>query len=77
MKDFFSAFLALFIPILLIGQNPLKVDYKYAPDWYATSICFPDDTHKILVGPLGQLLYDYGKGRFFHVSSKTGFSTVI
>ncbi|MCK0147283.1 hypothetical protein MWU78_16610 [Arenibacter sp. F26102] len=77
MKDFFSAFLALFIPILLIGQNSLKVDYKYAPDWYATSICFPDDTHKTLVGPLGQLLYDYGKGGFFRVSSKTGFSTVI
>jgi len=49
--------------ILCAGGLPAQlqtVDYRYSPQWHQTCICFPDDNYKTLVGPLGQLLYDYG-----------------
>jgi hypothetical protein len=60
-----------------LGQNPMQVDFRYAPDWHATSICMPDDTCKTLVGPQGQLLYDFGDGKYFPYKNKKGFKTVF
>jgi hypothetical protein len=36
------------------------IDFRYSPAWWQTSICFPDDPDKALVGKEGQLLFDYG-----------------
>lgn len=52
------------------------VDYRYAPAWQESTTAFPDDNFKTLVGPLGQLLYDYGGG-FFPYSLDKGFKTTI
>lgn len=43
-----------------------RVDYRYAPAWQQSATSFPDDNFKTLVGPSGQLLYEYG-GRFSHI----------
>lgn len=53
-----------------------RVDYRYAPAWQQSATSFPDDNFKTLVGPSGQLLYEYG-GRFFPYSLDKGFKTVI
>lgn len=36
------------------------VDFRYAPPWWQTAICLPDDPEKTLVGDQGQLLFDFG-----------------
>jgi GH15 family glucan-1,4-alpha-glucosidase len=38
------------------------VDFRYAPPWWQTAICLPDDSDKMLVGKEGQLLLDFGGG---------------
>ena len=37
----------------------LTVDFRYAPPWWQTAICLPDDWQKTLVGKEGALLYDF------------------
>ncbi|MBM4087999.1 MAG: hypothetical protein FJ276_01010 [Planctomycetes bacterium] len=39
-----------------------SVDFRYAPPWWQTAICLPDDADKTLVGKEGQLLFDFGGG---------------
>ena len=46
------------------------IDFRYAPVWWQTSICLPDDWQKTLVGKEGTLLYDFG-GRY------SGFKTRV
>lgn len=53
------------------------VDYRFAPQWGQTTPAFPDDSFKTLVGAQGQLLYDWGGGKFFPISVNDGFKTVI
>ena len=53
------------------------VDYRFAPQWCQTTPAFPDDSFKTLVGAQGQLLYDWGGGKFFPISVNDGFKTVI
>jgi len=36
------------------------VDFRYAPPWWQTAVCLPDDPDKALVGKEGQLLFDFG-----------------
>ena len=53
------------------GKSPdWKVDHRYAPVWWQTSICLPDDWQKTLVGKEGTLLYDF-PGKY------SGFKTRI
>lgn len=54
-----------------------RVDYRYAPDWQVATPAFPDDSCKTLVGPQGQLLYDYGGKTFYTYALEKGFRTVI
>ncbi len=49
--------------------NPWTVDFRYAPPWWQTSICLPDDWQKTLVAKDGGLLYDY-RGRFADFKTK-------
>ena len=39
--------------------DPWAIDFRYAPPWWQTAICLPDDWQKTLVGKEGSLLYDY------------------
>jgi len=39
-----------------------SVDFRYAPPWWQSAICLPDDSDKMLVGKEGQLLLDFGGG---------------
>jgi len=40
------------------------VDFRYAPLWWQSAICLPDDSDKTLVGKEGQVLFDFGHGGF-------------
>ena len=40
-------------------NDPWTVDFRYAPAWWQTAICLPDDWQKTVVGKEGTLLYDY------------------
>jgi hypothetical protein len=51
-------------------NDPWSIDFRYAPPWWQTAICLPDDWQKTLVGKEGSLLYDY-PGRY------AGFGTRI
>ena len=68
------------IVILLIiyqsssGQD-YKVDFRYSPYNYYTTICFPDDWQKTIVKEDGALLYDFGPGPY--ASPYTTVSTEI
>jgi hypothetical protein len=53
-------------------QSPWKVDHRYAPVWWQTSICLPDDWQKTLVGKEGTLLYDY-PGKYSGFRTRIGF----
>jgi hypothetical protein len=80
MKSVIITLIVLFYVLPTFGQATLNVDFRYAPDWHVTSICMPDDTWKTLVGPKGQLLYDYDdgvKGNFFAYANGKGFQTVF
>ncbi|MFH1070402.1 MAG: hypothetical protein V1794_12355 [Candidatus Glassbacteria bacterium] len=41
------------------ADEALTADFRYAPCWWQSSICLPDDRQKTLVGDDGSLLYDY------------------
>ena len=36
-----------------------SVDFRYAPPWWQSTYCFPDDPYKSLVGKNGELLYGH------------------
>lgn len=76
-KKLFIFLLLVCSSVVLRGQGYNKVDFRYAPDWYVTNICLPDDSCKTLVGPLGQLLYDFGGKIFFPYAGGKGFRTVF
>ena len=42
-----------------VADDPWTIDFRYAPTWWQTSICLPDDWQKTLIGREGGLLYDY------------------
>jgi len=58
------------------GKPPdWKVDHRYAPVWWQTSICLPDDWQKTLVGKEGTLLYDFpGKYSGFKTRIAVGYA---
>jgi len=49
-----------------------SLDHRYAPPWWQTSICLPDDWQKTLVGKEGRLLYDF-RGKFSGFKTRIGF----
>lgn len=65
------------IASLHMNAQHLTVDYRYAPDWHLSTPALPDDSYKTLVGPQGQLLYDYGGKKFYAYALGKGFRTVI
>ena len=75
MKSKCFLFLFLTLGLGTLSAQLQVVDYRYAPQWHQSCICFPDDSCKTIVGPLGQLLYDYRGGNFFSYAG--GFHTVV
>ncbi|MDR1865009.1 MAG: hypothetical protein LBR08_05485 [Bacteroidales bacterium] len=67
----FLVFVGFTLPVFAQRQ----VDYRYAPQWHVSCIGLPDDTCKTQVGPLGQLLADYAKGKFFNYVG--GYRTAV
>ncbi len=49
------------------------VDFRFAPVWWQTSICLPDDWQKTLVGKEGTLLYDF-PGKHSGFQTRIGLS---
>lgn len=76
MKKFLTILIATCACAVTLNAQQRYVDYRFAPQWQESTTAFPDDSCKTLVGPLGQLLYDFG-GEFFPYSLGKGFSTVI
>lgn len=68
-------FMLLLATVSIAKTQDLQVDYRFAPQWHASCISFPDDTCKTLVGPLGQLLYHSGSKDFFPYANERGFQT--
>ena len=69
--------LSLIAPVQTAGGQERRVDYRYAPQWHQSTTALPNDSYKTIVGPQGQLLYEYGGGRFFPYPENNGFKTVI
>jgi hypothetical protein len=44
------------------GPELGRADFRYAPPWWRSTICLPDDPDKILVGKEGQVLLEFGQG---------------
>jgi hypothetical protein len=49
------------------------IDFRFAPRHWQTAICFPDDSRKSLVGPLGDLRYGFAEDLLVGIED---FSTV-
>ena len=66
--------------LLLVGANSPcefsrpKVDFRYAPRNQQSTICFPDDPKKTIVGRAGDLRYGFAKSLS---AGMENFSTVI
>ena len=72
-------FFLLLLAFPAVSYADRYVDYRFSPEWFVSTTCLPDDSFKTMVGPNGQLLYDFrgSKGGFFPYSSNQGFHTVI
>jgi hypothetical protein len=50
------------------------VDFRYAPADYQSTLCFPDDSAKTLVGKWGELRYDFPHDQFAAINQ---FGTIV
>jgi hypothetical protein len=63
---------------LAAGNDPWKIDFRYAPPSWQTAICLPDDWQKTLAGKDGALLYDYpGKYAGFRTKITPGVAEAM
>lgn len=69
--------ISFIVSISSLSAQMQRVDYRYAPEWFASCIALPDDTCKTVVGPLGQMLYNFGGEKFYPYSNNKGFHTVV
>ncbi|MBQ7180044.1 MAG: hypothetical protein IJR87_01980 [Bacteroidaceae bacterium] len=79
MKPFFTKlcmFCLLGASTLTVNAQQRYVNYRYAPQGHVSTTAFPDDRYKTIVGPQGQLLYEFGGGKFFPYIGD-GFKTAI
>ena len=58
-----------FVSMLVLSGSALLaqdrvIDYRYAPAYFHTPICFVDDWQKTMVNEQGALLYDFGPGPY-------------
>ncbi len=58
LKNFLAGGLLL-SSVISSAQDSMTINHKYAPAWWQTLICVPDDPVKTLVGKEGQIFGDY------------------
>jgi len=51
--------------------EPPAIDFRYAPHYWQTAFCFPNDPNKSLIGERGELRYGYTKGSGIYCFSET------
>src|SRR5208282_1089269 len=56
-----------------VDSHPAKVDFRYAPHHAQSTICFPDDSMKTIVGQAGDLRYGFAKSLFVGMEDFTTF----
>jgi len=56
------------------GAFNAGVDFRYAPADYQSTLCFPDDPAKTLVGKWGDLRYDFPRDQFAAINQ---FGTIV
>jgi hypothetical protein len=61
-------------PVAVPNRQKAAVDFRYAPHHQQSTICFPDDPEKTIVGQAGDLRYGFGKSLS---AGMENFSTVI
>lgn len=67
-----QVFLAAFlIPFAAFSQGK-TVDFRYAPEYWHTTIGFPDDWQKTMVNEKGSLLFDFGPGPYVRPNTVIG-----
>ncbi|HLX82249.1 MAG TPA: hypothetical protein VKR59_00020 [Terriglobales bacterium] len=62
------------MPTTLANSRDTKVDFRYAPRNQQSTICFPDDSKKTIVGQAGDLRYGYVKS---FSAGMENFGTVV
>jgi hypothetical protein len=60
--------------VSLPNRQDATVDFRYAPHHQQSTICFPDDPRKTIVGQAGDLRYGFGKSLS---AGMENFSTVV
>src|SRR5580658_6938117 len=60
--------------VSLPNRQDATVDFRYAPHHQQSTICFPDDPRKTIVGQAGDLRYGFGKSLS---AGMENFSTII
>jgi hypothetical protein len=71
MKSFL---LSILFPCTLLFSQQRSVDYRFAPDYWHTTIGFPDDWQKTMVNEKGFLLLDFGPGPYVRPNTVIGVS---
>src|SRR5579863_1404882 len=61
-------------PIPVVNASNQEVDFRYAPRNQQSTICFPDDPRKTIVGHTGDLRYGFAKSLS---AGMENFGTVI
>lgn len=56
-----------------LTAEALRVDHRYSPLWWQSSICLPDDPVKTIVGREGQFYLDFGSGGPRNFLTNLGF----
>ncbi|MBF8248289.1 MAG: Bac rhamnosid6H domain-containing protein, partial [Bacteroidetes bacterium] len=64
MKQTRIFILALSFISTLCYTQKRSIDYRFAPAYFHTPICFVDDWQKTMVNEQGALLYDFGPGPY-------------
>jgi hypothetical protein len=62
------------LPTALANSRDTKVDFRYAPRNQQSTICFPDDSKKTIVGQAGDLRYGFTKS---FSAGMENFGTVV
>lgn len=65
--------LAVLASFVAPGQEQ-TVDFRYAPDYWHTTIGFPDDWQKTMVNEKGALLFDFGPGPYVRPNTIMGIA---
>jgi hypothetical protein len=61
-------------PAATLGGFNTVIDFRYAPEDFQSTICFPDDPVKTVLGKYGDLRYDFPRDQFAAINQ---FGTIV